>query len=58
MICALRHCGKTVGKGYARFKLVDGEMRPFHVSCSYAHPDYDPSERLGSPFSTIHRQVI
>lgn len=58
MICGHKHCGREIGKGFARFKLVEvrpseWEQVPFHTDCSYADPDYDVSKGCGSPFTTI-----
>lgn len=52
--CSHKFCGKPVDLAYARYKYVEGlGMVPFHTDCSYAHPDYDVSKGMGSPFTTI-----
>ena len=56
MLCSHKHCGKYVGRGYAKFRYIDGVPQPFHTACYHAGPDYDINKGVGSPFTTIHQQ--
>lgn len=52
--CAHKHCGQPLNTYDARYKYVEGKgMVPMHTDCSYAHPEYDVSKGMGSPFTTI-----
>lgn len=53
--CSHKFCHEPLYPDYARYKwsVSYGEMVPFHTDCSYAHPEYDVSKGMGSPFTTI-----
>ncbi len=51
--CGHQHCGQPVSDPSYKFSVAAGQVLPFHAACAYAHPDYEVSKGLGSPFTTI-----
>lgn len=59
--CSHQHCkdDRPISKGMATYKWSPAHdaVVPFHTGCAHAHPNYDVSKGLGSPFTTITRKV-